>query len=169
MILLDTNILSTFGIIGKLELLFKIFRNGPICISPNVLFEIKKAHSFGYSYASSVLKLIEDEKIVLISITETELLLSYELPSSFGLGERDSIVIAKQRNFVFVTNEKKIINYCNREKIVCLQLNKLLRYLFIEGIMDKENINDLINDIESKDKLKIKNKEEIFRDYSKEL
>ena len=41
MILIDTNILSTFAKIDRLELLFKVFNQETLYISPNVFQELK--------------------------------------------------------------------------------------------------------------------------------
>jgi predicted nucleic acid-binding protein len=55
MILVDTNILSTFAKIKRMDLIFKVF--GKNCfISPNVLNEIKKAHQLGYEFSEIVIK-----------------------------------------------------------------------------------------------------------------
>ncbi len=49
MILIDTNILSTFAKIDRLDLLEEVF--GEMHISPNVLDEVKRAEELGYSHA----------------------------------------------------------------------------------------------------------------------
>lgn len=74
MILLDTNILSTFGKIDRLNLLFTVFGEEPLFITPNVFKEVRKAEERGYEYAQKVFSMIIEKKIEIISLSDEELL-----------------------------------------------------------------------------------------------
>ena len=87
-----------------------------------------------------------------------------ELPINFGYGERDSVIIAQRRAMVFVTNERRVINYCRNEKINCLWLEKILRFLWKEHILSKEEVKRAMDEIEEKDKLIISSKDEVLKD-----
>jgi predicted nucleic acid-binding protein len=50
MILVDTNILSTFGKAGGMKLLFELFQT-KLSVSSNVFCEISIAYEKGYSFA----------------------------------------------------------------------------------------------------------------------
>ena len=50
MYLLDTNILSTFAKIKRMDILFKVFGEDRLFISPGVLSEIKLASERGYDF-----------------------------------------------------------------------------------------------------------------------
>lgn len=163
MILLDTNVLSTFGKINRLNLLFDIFKED-ICISSNVLDEIKNADEQGYSFADKVISLIDEGKIMVISSSQEERQYMVTLPLSFGSGERDSVAIAKKRRGVFVTNEKRLWNFCETEEIDFLTLNNLLKLLWKDKILTKEEVRKLIDEIEEKDNIVIVSKDEIFAD-----
>lgn len=54
MILLDTNIISTFSKIEKLELLYYVFNINILYISPSVYSEIMKAKDKGYAFVNHV-------------------------------------------------------------------------------------------------------------------
>ncbi|MBI4141854.1 hypothetical protein HY484_02945 [Candidatus Woesearchaeota archaeon] len=164
MILIDTNILSTFAKIRKLESLLKIFEGKRVCISCNVLEEIKQAVGLGYVYASPIINLSMSKKIEIIELTKEEYLLSLSFPKNFGKGERDSLAIAKKRSWVFITNEKRVLNYCNDENISAVSLNSLLRLLWEEKIQTKEQVKDIINEIETKDSLIIQSKKDIIEE-----
>ncbi len=164
MILLDTNILSTFAAIYKLQLLEQIFSGKELAISVNVLKEIKIGREKGYMHLEKVLVYTLEKKIVLLETTNEEEKIASELPSVFGPGERDSIAIAKSRDYIFVTNEEKAIKYCLREGITCFWLNVLLRALWSENIMSKEEVKALISLIEQKDRIKIKDVNDIFEE-----
>tara|TARA_Y100000310_G_scaffold278560_1_gene297055 strand:- start:701 stop:1201 length:501 start_codon:yes stop_codon:yes gene_type:complete len=162
MILVDTNILSTFAKIDKLDLLLRLLEDYDACISPNVFEELNKANELGYSYVKKVFDLIDGQKIQIVSPQRDEFLLSQKLPKGFGSGERDSLAITKSRNLIFLTNDKKIINYCGKHEIDCLWLNIVLRLFWRENLLTKGEVNDLIDEIEIKDKIIITDKEGIF-------
>lgn len=164
MIIVDTNILSTFARVNKLSLLFELFKHDEIAISPNVLQEINDTKARNFSYAEKLINLINENKIKVISLKQEEELLAYNLPTNFGSGEKDSIAVAKKRNCLFLTNERKLINYCQREEIDCLWLDKLLRVLWRDNILTKEQVRELIDEIEEKDSLIITSKDEILAD-----
>ncbi|MDY6788590.1 MAG: hypothetical protein SVV03_01370 [Candidatus Nanohaloarchaea archaeon] len=159
MTLIDTNILSTFAKIGRLDLLFNIF--GEIEISANVFEEIEQAFELGYPHASTLLKLVKNKRISVISPDKSEIVIFSELPDSFGQGERDSIAIARERNKLLVSNDTSVVNYCNREEIDCVRLSTVLRYLWKKNILSKEEVKKLIED---KDNVVISQQDEIFRE-----
>jgi len=160
-ILVDTNILSTFGKVGGLKLLFKLFQ-AKLSVSSNVFCEITIAYEKEYSFAKSVLDCIKNEKIDVVAVDQEDLPYMLGLPKSFGPGERDSIAICENRGYVFLSNEKKVYNYCKKHNIQCLLLPHLLKSLWKENILNKEDVKELITEIESKDNIVIADKDSIF-------
>jgi hypothetical protein len=79
------------------------------------------------------------------------------------VGELDSIAIVYHRKTIFVSNEKKVLNFCEKEKIIALSLNVLLRSLWEEKILTKTQVKALMEEIEAKDNLIIHSKEEILQ------
>lgn len=163
MIIVDTNILSTFGKVDKFNLLLNIFEE-EFYISPNVLEELKEADKLGHGYVRKILSFISEGRIKVVSLSDEMFDLMKDLPRSFGLGERDSIAAAKINKASFVTNENKLLNFCEREGITAISLNSILRYLWKEGILTKEQVKHLIEEIETKDNIIIMSKEEIIEE-----
>ena len=161
MILVDTNILSTFGKVSGMKLLFELFQ-AKLSISSNVFCEISIAYEKGYYFAQSVLDCIKNEKIDVVAVNQEDLFYMLGLPKSFGPGERDSIAICENRGYVFLSNEKKVYNYCKKHGIQCLLLPHLLKSLWKENILNKEDVKELITKIESKDNIVIADKDSIF-------
>ncbi|MFO7992359.1 MAG: hypothetical protein R6U61_08745 [Thermoplasmata archaeon] len=160
MILVDTNILSTFAKIDRLDLLEKVL--GEMHISPNVLDEVKRAEELGYSHAEKILKGIKEGKILISCIREDEVEFLEKVPSSFGRGERDCVAIALNRDALIVTNERRVLNYCKRNGIAHVRLNTILRKLWKDEIIEEKEVRDLIHKIEENDSLIIVDKESIF-------
>ncbi len=73
MVLLDTNILSTFALTDKLSLLWSLFEEDSIYISPNVLLEVNKAKIAGYNHANNILTAIKEDKIKILTPTPEEI------------------------------------------------------------------------------------------------
>ena len=158
--LIDTNILSTFALVGRLDLLIKVF--GKLSIAEEVFNEVKKASSKGYAHAQAILERCDGESIEILTPTVEERNTMKTLPLSFGDGERGSIAIAKHRSLLFASNEKRVLNYGKREGIGTISLNSILRYLWEEKVLTKEETKALMLDMEAKDNLVITSKEEIL-------
>lgn len=163
MILVDTNILSTFLKINRVELLFKVFNTSKLHVSSNVFQELKAALERGYGYVEPVFRLIDENRLEIAIPTEEELLLTTRLPPSFGLGELDSIAICQSRNSVFLSNEKRVMNYCKRNRIQCFDLADILAALWNFSILDKEEVRSLMQEIEEKDNVYIVSKDRLFK------
>jgi len=86
MILVDMNILSTFGKVGGLKLLFELFQT-KLSVSSNVFCEISIAYEKEYSFAKSVLDCIKNEKIDVVAVDQEDLPYMLGLPKSFGPGD----------------------------------------------------------------------------------
>lgn len=162
MILLDTNIISTFSKIGKFELLYDIFKTKVFYISPNVYDEIMMAKEKGYVFVHNAIDLVNKKKLVLVKLTPKEKANTNKIPTSFSKGERDSIVVCKARNGIIVTNERKVVNYCKKYGVIYFDLRDILKALYLFENFSRNEVNDLIREIEEKDNVIIKDKEEIF-------
>ena len=163
-ILLDTNIISTFAKIDRMNLIFEIGRKKKFGISTNVLHELEDARSIGLNFVNKVFELIDKKKISIFSMSDKEIMWSMNLPSSFGKGERDSLAICKFRKGIIFTNERKIINFCERESIAVLDLPSFLRYLWKSGLKSKDEVKKVIKIIEDKDNIKFINVSNIYQD-----
>lgn len=168
MILVDTNILSTLAKVGKLDLLPRLFAQEEIEIVPAVYEEVHTGIEKGYSALQSILALVKQGCVHLVPLSEEELVAKTSLPRSFDEGEREIGAVAKQRQWSVLTNEKLVKNWCQREGISCLNLPAFLRVLWRTKIMTKEEVEILIQEIENKDRVVFKNKEQILVDNSEQ-
>ncbi len=167
MILVDTNILSTFAKIDRLELLFKVFRQKRLCISPNVFQELKDARDKRYDFVEPIFDLLQYHKLKLLPLEEDEYMLMLQLPKYLGKGELDSIAICTRRNYSLLSNERKVIKFCEENGIDHFDLNGILNALWMFDIVSKEEVVLIIKEMEEKDNLKIVSKDEIFKNGRK--
>ncbi len=163
-VLVDTNILSTFAKIKRLELLFEIIDREELYISTSVLHELDMAKNVGYDFVQTIFAYIDKERISIISMNDEESDLYLELPDSFGRGERESVAISKSRDYIFVSNETRVKNYCDRNDIYIVDLPTLLRRAWKTGVKEKETVKNIIETIESKDNIIFKDRTIIFEE-----
>ncbi len=61
-----------------------------------------------------------------------------------------------------LTNDKRARNFCRESSIPCLDLPAILRGLWVRQVMSKEQVRQLLRQIETEQGMVIKNKEAIF-------
>ena len=96
----------------------------------------------------------------MVSLTHEEHLIA--LPGGFGKGELDCITLCISKKFSFVTNERKVVNYCRERGIDYVTLAHILRALWEFKIMTKDEMRQLIAEIEKMDKVVVVLKDEIL-------
>ncbi len=99
MIIFDTDILSVFAKIKKLELIKRLF--GVIYITPMIREELTVPLEYGYDFPKEIL----DKSRVIIPTLE-ELGQYNEFKVRLGKGEAEAISIAKSRKMLLATNDK---------------------------------------------------------------
>lgn len=162
--IIDTNILSTFAKVKRLDVLFKALNADRLFISPNVLNELKLASDRGYDFPDEIYPLIDEKRIEIVSLTHDEHLIALNLPDSFGGGELDSLALCLSRRCTFATNERKAVSFCKERGIPYVTLAHILRALWKLEILSRDEVKQLISEIEKKDRVTIILKDEILRD-----
>ena len=153
MIFADTDVLSALAKVGRLPLLFPLFRVTRLQIVPGVFKEVAHSVALGRPYATEILALISTAQIEVIALTQEATLFCETLPSSLGLGERESIAMARERKGTLLSNESRVAHYCRQYQIPCLRLPDILRALWTEGISSKAEVQLIVADLQSKDKM----------------
>lgn len=153
-IVFDTNILSTFAKINRLDLLVKLFDKQKLLI-PEAVFE--ELHDSKQEFTQIILDDKNFEKLIL---TKEEKNLVLTLKARLGLGEKECLAICKDKNYVFVTNDEIAIKEAEKLSIEWINLEIMLAALKQEKIINEQELNKLIEEIETKDRIIIRNKKE---------
>jgi predicted nucleic acid-binding protein len=156
MILADTDILSAVAKVARLPLLFLLFQKPQLQIIPGVFRELAHSLSLGRPYAEAILSLISTDQIEVIPLTQEEVTFCSSLPYSLGTGERESIAIARSRKGTVLSNESRVAHWCRQHQIPCVRLPDILRALWVEGIVSKQEVQDIIADLQVKDRMQFK-------------
>ena len=164
MVLADTNILSTFAKIHHLPLLLQLFVNEHVGVVPAVYAEFQGGVDRGYADLQAVIELVKQGHIELVVPTAREIFDKDSMPDSFDAGERETLVVARAHKYTVLTHETHVKNWCKCEQIAYLDLPGILRALWKTNLVSQELVQALIDEIERKDRLRFKNRAEIFRD-----
>lgn len=153
MILADTDVLSALAKIGRLPLLFALLQTSTLHVTPGVFGELAHSFNLGRQYAIEVFALLATGQIQIVYPTPHEAALQNSLPATLGTGERESIAVAKERGGTVLSNESRVAHYCRQYGIPCLRLPDMLHALWVEGIVAKEEVQDIVRDLQEKDRM----------------
>jgi len=157
-VVIDTDVLSTFCKIDKLELLQILFPKSTIIIVPSVYKEIRMAMQSG------ILKYSPPVRFSRVKLEPVERKFAKEIHERKRLGEGDCecIAIAKRRKSLLLTNDQHAQKEASTRRIEYLDLPLILREFWKTGIMKREQVIDLATEIQSKDNIVIDNLERIL-------
>lgn len=85
-----------------------------------------------------------------------------KLPSSLNSGEAESITVCRTRGAAFLPNDRRAHNSCLDESIEVFDLIDMLRALWKLRVCSKQQVRQLVNDIENREGMVIKHQERIF-------
>lgn len=153
----DADVLSTFAKIKKLNLLKRLFGKSQLLIPPAVLSDLARSKS-------PLVKAVIESKLfqhATLGRQESGLAKGIDSKKNLGRGEIECIAICKVRNFIFVTNDNKAIELAEAININTIDLETILYSL--KNLVNKNQLKQIIYDIETKDKVVIINKKEILK------
>lgn len=152
-VVIDTDILSAFCKIDKLELLGRLFHNSRILISPSVHKEIKIAATNGkLDYRP-----LPTFSRVTLTRPERKMARDMWVKKRLGLGDCECLAIAYERKCALLTNDRQTQSAAESLSVDYMSLPLMLRELYVTGISSRDQIRDLVGQIERKDNVRIKN------------
>lgn len=162
-VVIDTDIISCLAKIKKFQLLQKLFREAQFIIPQRVYEEIIRAKKEGYGFVDYALRLINDRILDLTSLTSDEILKIKELDENLNLhfGEIEAIVLALRKNAILLSNDSQVKKEIERLNlgIEVFNLEDIISTLIDVGELTSESdIKQLIEEIETKDRMLIRNK-----------
>ena len=144
----DTNILSSFAASEALDLLPALFVDPIILIPPAVFQELQDGLARGKEYLQAVLQAITAKNIQVLELTAQEQRIVEELPHKLNAGEREAIALCQNQNMLLLSNDKRAVRYCAAQNIRVLDLPRLLRLLWIDRVISRNDVEALIAKME---------------------
>lgn len=158
----DTDVISAFSKIRRLELLKDLFPRSNFFITPAVQADLIRAEEAGYDF-TDYLWSTNLFQVVGYSQDEVELISKISIErKTLGSGEITSTAVAKQRNWLMVTNDEAAKKECDRQGVRYIDLIMILGSLWRNKVLSKEEVSKLIDEIERKDRVKIKERRKIL-------
>lgn len=162
MILSDTSVLSSFAAAQALPLLLTASEEDTIFIPPAVEQELRAGLARGVTYLRNVLDLIPRGQVQLLDLNESDLECMASLPEALGPGEREAIALCLRHEATLLCNDRRVVQYCDAQGILCLDLASLLRKLWTEGIATRAKVKTLIVRMEKAENLVFKDHDRVF-------
>lgn len=146
MIIFDTDILSVFAKINRLELIRKLFRT--IHITPMIREELTAPLEYGYDFPKDIL----NNSSVIIP-TLDELVLYNKFKVRLGKGEAEAISIAISRKLLLATNDRVAQKVAKENGVGIISLQAILKASVKRQFLTLNDLNEIISDIRTKDNL----------------
>lgn len=153
MIIFDTDIVSLFAKADSLVLLSQILPDFQFAITAKIREELSVPLLYGYNFPQNIFN-----QFVTLIPTEPEYLLyglMRETYNSLGKGEIEAICIAKTRQYLFASNDKKALEIALQEKVVVINSYTILKVAYEKKILDRSEITRLLKRFEEKDNTKL--------------
>ena len=162
-VFIDTDVLSIFAKIQRLSLLFTVFNEDSLNISAAVENELQTGIAKGFDFAQHIMALHSQGRIITYHPTAVDQQFTEALPWTLGSGERESMAICKRLSAIFVSNERRVKHHCRENRIDCVNLSEILRASWERGILMQPDVRKVITEIETKDNLKFRTTDPIFK------
>ncbi|OGY44151.1 MAG: hypothetical protein A2729_02510 [Candidatus Buchananbacteria bacterium RIFCSPHIGHO2_01_FULL_39_14] len=141
MIIADTDFLSAFLKIDKLELVFTALETKEIVITQAVLDEIKQA-----PVQEKLMQVIhsKDQKVIIREVNEI-------FSQNFGKGELESITLAKETNALLLMNDQKAAKFAESEGITTMDIPIFLLHCKTNKLISSKESKEIIELLKEKD------------------
>lgn len=162
LIVMDTDIISAFAKIGRLNQLKKLFSHHQLVITPMIYEELAVSLEYGYSFPKDIFG-----QLNIVSPTDEEEHEYHRLLTSkraLGKGELEAICICTKRSGIFSSMDSAALKYAETNGVVTLTLHSILRSFWVSGLLSRTSVKSLIRDIEEKDHMEIADVDLIFED-----
>jgi predicted nucleic acid-binding protein len=171
-VIIDADIISCLAKIKRFQLLQNLFQNAQFIIPQRVYEEIIRAKKEGYIFVDYILRLINNNILDLSILTSDEISKIKDLEERLNLhfGEIEAIVLALRENSVLLSNDRQVKKEIQRLSlgIEVFNLEDVISTLIDVNELTSENdIRQLIDEIENKDRVLIRNKTYLLQKVSK--
>lgn len=159
-IVYDTDVLSAFAKIDGVSLFSLLFPKSKIAISNGVYEELMFIKQAGYDFADTIMELAE---IIPMDAIELKQYHSFLVSTQLGKGELQCISICIFRKYPFITNDKKAKRFAEQNDIIVWDVPDILRAFWKTGIKTKDEVRQIMQALEEKDMMTIRDKERILK------
>lgn len=158
----DTNIVSSFAAAEALPLLLDALHVDHLVIPSAVYDELQAGIAAKVAYLQPISHWIDSKILRVAPLTAEQLERAETLPQSFGAGERQGIILTDDLRGTLLTNEKRVVNYCTRNRLLCLNLSQLLRLLWKEKVATPDQVRTFMRRMTEAEGITFKDDDQLF-------
>lgn len=165
MIIIDCDVASTLAKVNRIDILSKALPGANFCITNSIYVELMRAKNAGYSFPDRIF-----DHLSVITMDSDDLKAFHDISTdrSVHYGEAEGLSICREKKATFLTNDRKVIRFAERNGIAVLDMKDLLTLLAIKQVLGYSEMISFIREIEAKDNTCIKNKDKILARYLKD-
>ena len=163
-IVFDTDILSCIAKIKGFDFIKEVFPKSEYIVPGRVYEEILKAKKYGYDFSAYIIDLIDESVLSIPNLTAEEGQKIRDLEfTNLHFGEIEAMVLSMRQNSILLSNDYVVKKKAKEFGIDIFNLEDILAYsIEIGAISESRELIGMIREIESRDRIKIKNKEYLF-------
>lgn len=94
----------------------------------------------GATYLEAALQLITTGDLQIVYPSKADQQFIYSLPAKLAAGEAEAIALCHRLHLVFISHDRKAINYCERAGIASIKVSVLLNRLQTAGLLTEAEI-----------------------------
>lgn len=151
--------MSALAKADELEILEMVFPNRKFQITEYVRDELDRSKQEGFAFPDEIF-----EFCGITTLNEDELKV-YESTESLTISKTDmkNLIIARSRDIPLLTNDSKLYRKAVKKGVKVYDLKQILKVIYLEGLVSKNELKEIVGKIEEKDNTYIKEKEELFK------
>jgi predicted nucleic acid-binding protein len=154
----DTDLLSTFGKIVRVDLRQRLFPH--VYVAPAVYRELLQAERLGFIWVASTREAVDVLPLTASESQHAERL--SRLYPQLGSGEIESFVLAQTHRLLCLTNDRQAKTVASALGLPYLDLEEILRALKTRALLTTEALARVIAEIEEQDHTRIPAKDQIL-------
>lgn len=162
MIIIDCDVASMLAKVDRIDILSKAFPDANFCITNSVYAELMRAKRAGYSFPD---RIFEQLPVITIDRDDLKAFKDISTDSTVHYGEAEGLSICREKRATFLTDDRKVIRFAEKNGIAVLDMKDLLTLLAIRQVLGYSEMISLIREIEVKDNTCIKYKDKILARY----
>ncbi len=157
----DTNILSSFLGVGRLELLLAALGADHLLVPPQVLDELEigviRGHLTNDTLQAALVSSVRT--IAIEAMDEQRIQL---MPSAFGAGEQQAVALAIRLSVPLLSNDRRVVTYCRDQHVLCLDLPTVLRLIWRNATASQDEVRALMQGMTRHEGIVFRHAERIF-------
>ena len=140
----DTNILSSLAAGEAFPALCQLFAPSSLWIPAAVFQELVAGLDNGKTYLAPIFQAIAEQQIIVLALSAKEEQLLTHYPPRLNLGECQALALIQTHKALLLSNDKRAIRYCQSQNLPVLNLENILRQLWVRKILTRAKVNQII-------------------------